>query len=137
MNPLSRILTTACLAAWVIAAPMAQQALQSGAGTPDQPVSCNTAFSIDNDCDGYGVGHDYVIGPDADDHDPAVNTLDTVLATYGDVATFLAKNKGLKPAAPGICHPPATTRTARRTTSTGRARPTRSRARRSAPATRC
>ena len=75
---------------------MARQAPQSGAVAPDQPVSCTTAFSIDHDCDGYGVGRDYVIGPDADDNDPAVNTLDTVLATYGDVATFLAKNKGLQ-----------------------------------------
>ena len=77
---------------------MARQAPQSGAAPADQSVSCTTAFSIDHDCDGYGVGHDYVLGPDADDNDPAVNTLDTVLATYGDVATFLAKNKGIKPA---------------------------------------
>lgn len=93
-----RILAPACLAAWVIAVPLARQAPQADAVPADQPVSCTTAFSIDHDCDGYGVGRDYVIGPDADDNDPAVNTLDTVLATYGDVATFLAKNKGLKPA---------------------------------------
>lgn len=48
---------------------------------------CTTAYSIDEDCDGYGVGAGYVTGPDADDMDPAVNTTATVEAKYGNITT--------------------------------------------------
>jgi hypothetical protein len=61
---------------------------------------CSTAFFIDKDCDGYGVGiradGDYTTPgntgdmADADDDDPAVNSTASVLAKYGSIAAFLA-----------------------------------------------
>ena len=92
-----RMVVTVLLALGVVAAPSAQQPITFRAVPPGLVVSCNTAYSVDQDCDGYGVGHGYVLGPDADDRDPTVNTLASVVATYGDVATFLATNKGLAP----------------------------------------
>ena len=57
---------------------------------------CTTAFALDEDCDGYGVGEGYVLGPDADDNDPAVNTPDSVLTKYGTIQNFLKTAKGYK-----------------------------------------
>jgi hypothetical protein len=61
---------------------------------------CSTAYYIDKDCDGYGVGvrvdGDYLtvgnIGDkaDADDNDATVNTAATTLSKYGSIAAFLA-----------------------------------------------
>ncbi|HWK08402.1 MAG TPA: hypothetical protein VNR64_00020, partial [Vicinamibacterales bacterium] len=59
-------------------------------------VGCTTATYIDADCDGYGVGAPN--GPDADDHDPSVNTPSSVIAKYGTIRTFLATVKGYSPA---------------------------------------
>jgi hypothetical protein len=49
---------------------------------------CTTAFVIDRDCDGYGVGS--ALGPDADDTDPSVNTAASALAKYGTLDQVLA-----------------------------------------------
>ena len=49
---------------------------------------CTTAFVIDRDCDGYGVGSP--LGPDADDTDPRVNTAASALAKYGTLDQLLA-----------------------------------------------
>ena len=49
---------------------------------------CTTAFVIDRDCDGYGVGS--ALGPDADDNDPTVNTAASALAKYGTLDQLLA-----------------------------------------------
>ena len=49
---------------------------------------CTTAFVIDRDCDGYGVGSP--LGPDADDTDPTVNTAASALAKYGTLDQLLA-----------------------------------------------
>jgi len=46
---------------------------------------CTTGFYIDVDCDGYGVGQNFLLGPDADDSDPTVNTLASVNTRYGDI----------------------------------------------------
>ena len=56
---------------------------------------CTTAYHIDWDCDGYGVGTDPndpnpLLGPDADDNDPSVNTPDSMLAKWGTVSAFMA-----------------------------------------------
>src|SRR4030042_446863 len=48
---------------------------------------CTNAFYIDNDCDGYGVGSP--LGPDADDNDPAINTVKTFNNRYRDPNSFL------------------------------------------------
>jgi parallel beta-helix repeat protein len=48
---------------------------------------CTNAFYIDNDCDGYGVGSP--LGPDADDHDPAINTGKTVVNKYRNPTSLL------------------------------------------------
>jgi len=55
---------------------------------------CTTAFHIDKDCDGYGVGLDPndpnpLLGPDADDNDAAVNTSATMISQYGSLTAFL------------------------------------------------
>lgn len=55
-------------------------------GNSSARIGCTTAFSIDEDCDGYGIGVGYVLGPDADDHDATVNTTETVSAKYGSVS---------------------------------------------------
>jgi hypothetical protein len=47
---------------------------------------CTTAYHIDEDCDGYGVGEG-LLGPDADDNDASVNILSTVEAKYGSLTT--------------------------------------------------
>ncbi|MFX0195817.1 MAG: choice-of-anchor Q domain-containing protein [Candidatus Hodarchaeota archaeon] len=46
---------------------------------------CTTAFYIDKDCDGYGVGTGYVTGMDADDEDASINNLASVEAVYGEL----------------------------------------------------
>jgi len=48
---------------------------------------CTTAFYIDEDCDGYGVGTGYVLGVDADDTDPDIYNLATVEAEYGSMTS--------------------------------------------------
>jgi len=55
--------------------------------SPDATIGkgCTTAYCIDNDCDGYGVGYGYIKGPDADDYDPTVNTTASVDAKYGSI----------------------------------------------------
>lgn len=69
---------------------------------------CITAYFIDQDCDGYGVGvradGNYTTGenrsgrlgdrPDADDNDPQVNTPQSMLAKYGTLRNFLSAVKG-------------------------------------------
>ena len=55
---------------------------------------CTTAYHIDWDCDGYGVGTDPrdpnpLFGPDADDNDATVNTAASVIAKYRTIADFL------------------------------------------------
>jgi hypothetical protein len=57
---------------------------------------CTTAYHIDKDCDGYGVGPttittdpNRVFGPDADDSDATVNTPASVLTKYGSINAFL------------------------------------------------
>ena len=47
---------------------------------------CTTAFSIDVDCDGYGVGAG-LLGFDADDNDAAINTTASVDAQYGSITS--------------------------------------------------
>jgi hypothetical protein len=49
----------------------------------------NQAFYIDGDGDGYGVGMDYVTGPDADDSDPQINTLESIMTKYPSIKSFL------------------------------------------------
>lgn len=51
---------------------------------------CSSAYHIDSDCDSYGVGTGYVIGPDADDTDPTINTTATVEAAYGSITSGIA-----------------------------------------------
>jgi len=51
---------------------------------------CTTAYYIDEDCDGYGVGVEYLNGPDADDLDYQYNTKATVEATYGSFTSGAA-----------------------------------------------
>jgi len=46
---------------------------------------CTSAYAIDADCDGFGVGSGYVNGPDADDINPSVNTTASVEALYGTI----------------------------------------------------
>ena len=63
-----------------IAAASAQQAGYQGIG-------CTTAFHIDKDCDGYGVGTapddpSPLLGPDADDNDATVHTAAQAKAKY-------------------------------------------------------
>jgi parallel beta-helix repeat protein len=48
---------------------------------------CTNAFYIDNDCDGYGAGSP--LGPDADDNDPAINTVKTFTNKYRNPNSFL------------------------------------------------
>jgi hypothetical protein len=72
----------------------------SQAGFSNIGKGCTTAYYIDNDCDGYGVGvrtdGDYTTAgnvgdkPDADDNDATVNTAASVLSKYGAIAAFLA-----------------------------------------------
>src|SRR4030042_4511693 len=50
---------------------------------------CTTGFYIDDDCDGYGIGEEFVLGPDADETDPDVNTPASAIAKYGDMGTFI------------------------------------------------
>lgn len=54
---------------------------------------CTTAFHIDKDCDGYGIGPD-LKGADADDNDAEVSTTATVVTKYGTVDSFIRKVKG-------------------------------------------
>lgn len=63
---------------------------------------CSTAFHIDSDCDGYGVGPG-LGGPDADDSDMSVNTWASVRTKYGPgsdhqiVVSYLTAVKGITP----------------------------------------
>jgi hypothetical protein len=50
---------------------------------------CSTAYYHDDDCDGYGLGYGYVLGPDADDTDSTVNTSATAIAKYGTMEAFI------------------------------------------------
>ncbi len=59
-------------------------------------VGCTTAYHIDKDCDGYGVGPTQLtvdpnplFGVDADDNDAAVNTPASVIAKWGTISAFL------------------------------------------------
>jgi hypothetical protein len=59
---------------------------------------CTTAYHIDWDCDGYGVGGGVydpnpLFGPDADDNDPTVNTPASALAKYGTLDGILAASR--------------------------------------------
>lgn len=54
-----------------------------------------TAYDIDKDGDGFGVGPN-MLGPDADDLDPAVMTSSSALAKYGSVQAVL-EHKGYHP----------------------------------------
>jgi hypothetical protein len=54
---------------------------------------CTNAFYIDRDCDGYGVGAAWVLGPDADD---TVDTINTSKSVAG-METFLSTTKGYAP----------------------------------------
>jgi len=63
---------------------------------------CTTAYYIDDDCDGYGVGAVYTHGPDADDTDATVNTSATVISKYGGteaaaIPYFITTVKGYAP----------------------------------------
>ena len=58
------------------------------AAAPAKGPGCTTAFVIDQDCDGYGVGSP--LGPDADDTDRAVNTAASAIAKYGTLDRLLA-----------------------------------------------
>ena len=49
-----------------------------GIPTVTTTTTCTNAYHIDADCDGYGVGGNGLIGPDADDNDPRVNTTASV-----------------------------------------------------------
>jgi hypothetical protein len=58
---------------------------------------CTTAYHIDKDCDGYGVGPtsqttdpNPLFDVDADDNDATVNTSASVLTKYGTINAFLA-----------------------------------------------
>lgn len=59
-------------------------------------IGCTTAYHIDKDCDGYGIGPG-LTGPDADDDDASVNTTATALATYGTLANYIQQVKGYTP----------------------------------------
>lgn len=57
---------------------------------------CTTAYHIDKDCDGYGVGPTTIttdpnplFGPDADDRDATVNTPASILTKYSSISAFL------------------------------------------------
>lgn len=56
---------------------------------------CTTAFHMDKDCDGYGVGtyandpHP-LLGSDADDNDAAVHDASQAIAKWGTLASFFA-----------------------------------------------
>lgn len=59
-------------------------------------IGCTTAYHIDKDCDGYGIGPSAfttdpnpLLGPDADDNDATVTTSASMLTKYGSVNTFL------------------------------------------------
>lgn len=59
-------------------------------------VGCTTAYHIDKDCDGYGVGPtaqtvDYnpLFSVDADDNDVDVNTPASVITKWGSISAFL------------------------------------------------
>ena len=68
-----------------------------GIPTVTNTTTCTNAYHIDADCDGYGVGGNGLIGPDADDNDPRVNTTASVMNTYGSITSFLATVKGYRP----------------------------------------
>jgi len=68
----------------IVAAPPPPPPPSDGPGIGQGATS---AFHIDRDGDGYGVASP--LGPDADDHDPAVNTLQDALAKYGTLNAFL------------------------------------------------
>jgi len=54
---------------------------------------CTTAYYIDDDCDGYGIGEQYVRGPDADETDVGINTTASILTRYSTnpdpIGTFI------------------------------------------------
>jgi chitodextrinase len=82
----------------------ATQSPSSGSGEvgPFLGIGCTTAYHIDKDCDGYGVGTDPndphpLKGPDADDNDPTVNTAASMIAKYGTLQNFLSTAKGYNP----------------------------------------
>lgn len=58
-------------------------------------IGCTTAWYLDKDCDGYGTGPG-VLGRDADDSDPEVNTPDSVIDSHGTLSAFL-EHKGYRP----------------------------------------
>lgn len=59
-------------------------------------IGCSNAKYIDRDCDGYGVGRDFVLGPDADDTDANVNTTASITGSggYGSVENFIKSRLG-------------------------------------------
>lgn len=54
-------------------------------------VAGDNIYYIDRDGDGYGVGVEYVLGPDADDSDPEINTVESVFEKYPSLTAFLEK----------------------------------------------
>ena len=63
---------------------------KSYAFMPEIPIGhgCTTTHIIDWDCDYYGTGS--LVGPDADDSDPTVNTSASALAKYSTTAGILS-----------------------------------------------
>jgi len=56
---------------------------------------CTTAYHIDKDCDGYGVGTSAndpnpLLGPDADDNDASVHTTAQFIAKWSTLTAGLA-----------------------------------------------
>ena len=65
-------------------------------------VGCTTAYHIDKDCDGYGVGTiagdpNPLLGPDADDNDATVHTAAQGITLYGSMSAFLDHLEGFTP----------------------------------------
>ena len=56
---------------------------------PHLGKGCTTAYYFDEDCDGYGVGEGYVLGPDPDDSDGTVTTTASVYSKYSTGGTNL------------------------------------------------
>ena len=60
-----------------------------------QGQGCTTAYHIDKDCDGYGVGTspndpNPLLGPDADDNDASVQTTSQFISKWGSLTAGLA-----------------------------------------------
>ena len=56
-------------------------------------TGCTTAFYIDRDCDGFGVGFEYMSGPDVDDDDATL----TDAASVSDMETHIGTTLGYAP----------------------------------------